>query len=208
MRFFNALAAVGMATTISLAAEAKSLGKIGPTYPIKEQDMLEWIQKKVQSKVDSGEVARYQQAQREIIVQNLKNPAPLTTVSNATKNRTFFYDPTFVVEEPVLDDKGRILVPGGTVINPLERVQLSRALIFIDGRDKRQVAFAKKFIDKRNGLVRPVLTAGSYFDLMKAWQMPVYFDQKSALIRQFGIRHVPAIVIQDGRKLRIDEIAL
>ena len=101
-----------------------------------------------------------------------------------------------------------ILVPAGTTINPLDRVGLSRPLIFFDARDKSQVAFAKRFLDARAGLAKPILVGGSYFDLMKLWDTPVYFDQQSALIRKLGIKHVPAIVVQEGKRLRIDEIAL
>jgi conjugal transfer pilus assembly protein TraW len=38
--------------------------------------------------------------------------------------------------------------------------------------------------------------------------VPVYFDQQGSLIRRFGIRQVPALVSQEGLRLRIDEVAL
>jgi conjugal transfer pilus assembly protein TraW len=192
-------------TSVGLAGE---LGTIGPTYTIQEPDMLEWIEKRVQDKVNSGEALRYQKEQAEKIKKKLENPEPLKSVAKATKNRTFYFDPTFTVEESVLDDKGAILVPAGTTINPLDRVGLSRPLIFFDARDPVQVAFAKKYIDRHEGLAKPILVGGSYFELMKKWQTPVYFDQQSALIRKFSIRYVPAIVFQEGKRLRIDEIAL
>lgn len=210
MRFSKAPASILAALMITStgAALAGDLGTIGPTYSIQEPDMLEWIEKRVQAKVDSGEALRYQKEQAEKIMKKLENPEPLKSVSKATKNRTLFFDPTFTVEQNVLDDKGAILVPAGTTINPLDRVGLPRPLIFFDARDPSQVAFAKKFIDRHDGLAKPILVGGSYFELMKKWQTPVYFDQQSALIRKFGIRYVPAIVFQEGKRLRIDEIAL
>ena len=207
MRFFN-LAVVAGLSLVSAAAMAVDYGRIGPTYPVKEPDMLEWIEKRVAAKVASGEALRYQKEQSEKIERKLLNPAPLLSVSKATRDRTVYFDPTFVVGENVADDKGRILVAAGTTINPLDRVGLSRPLVFFDARDKSQVAFAKRFLDARSGLAKPVLVGGSYFDLMKLWDTPVYFDQQSALIRKFGIKHVPAIVVQEGKRLRIDEIAL
>lgn len=189
-------------------ATAIDYGRIGPTYPVKEPDMLEWIEKRVAAKVASGEALRYQKEQAEKIERKLLNPAPLLSVSKASRRRTAYFDPTFVVDENVTDDKGRVLVAAGTTINPLERVGLSRPLIFFDARDKAQVSFAKRFIDGRAGLAKPILVGGSYFDLMKLWDTPVYFDQQSALIRKLGIKHVPAIVVQEGKRLRIDEIAL
>lgn len=185
-----------------------NLGVIGPTYKIAEPDMLDWIENKVRAKVESGEALKHMQERAAAIKEKLTNPVALTTVSKALINKTSYYDPTFLVEENVLDDKGAILVPAGTTINPLDRVGLSRTLIFFDARDASQVAFAKKYIDQVAGLTQPILVGGSYFDLMKAWNTPVYFDQQGSLVRRFAIGHVPAIVRQEGRRLRIDEIAL
>lgn len=207
MRFSNLILLAGLPLVSSIAL-AVDHGRIGPTYPIKEPDMLEWIEKRVAAKVASGEALRYQQEQSEKMERKLLNPAPLQSVTKASKARTAYYDPTFVVDENIADDRGRILVPAGTTINPLDRVGLSRPLIFFDARDKSQVAFAKRFLDARAGLAKPILVGGSYFDLMKLWDTPVYFDQQSALIRKLGIKHVPAIVVQEGKRLRIDEIAL
>ena len=64
------------------------------------------------------------------------------------------------------------------------------------------------FVATRPGSIKPVLTGGSYLDLMRQWQLPVYHDQHGLLTRRFGIQQVPALVSQDGRQLRIDELAL
>lgn len=192
----------------SISAQAGHLGQVGPVYEIQEQDMLEWIEKKVADKTKNGEALRYQQEQSRKIKQKIENPEPLRSVSKAVKNRVSFFDPTFTVTENVLGESGQILVPAGTTINPLDRVGLSKPLIFFDARDPAQVEFAHKFLAKRDGLAKPILVGGSYIDLMKRWQTVVYFDQQSALIRKLGIKYVPAIVMQDGKRLRIDEIAL
>jgi conjugal transfer pilus assembly protein TraW len=193
---------------ICATAAAGSLGSIGPTHPIGEKDMLEWIEARVRAKVESGEVARQQKEQAAQIERKLLNPEPLRTVSKAKSNRTSYFDPTFTAPENVLDDKGAILVPAGTTVNPLDRIGMSRPLIFFDGRDVDQVAFAKKYIDSKQGTPMPVLVGGSFFELMKRWGSAVYFDQQGSLTRKFGIKHVPAVVHQEGRRLRIDEIAL
>lgn len=210
MRFSDKLA-LGAVFAIAFAqpqAGAADYGKIGTTYEVTEPDMLEWIEKRVAEKVASGEAHRYQQQQAEKIKRKLLNPEPLGSVTRASRNRTQYYDPTFTVDENVTDDRGQILVAAGTTINPLDRVGLSRPLVFFDARDKNQVAFAKRYLDSREGLAKPILVGGSYFELMKKWDTPVYFDQQGALIRKLGIQHVPAIVSQEGKRLRIDEIAL
>ena len=97
------------------------------------------------------------------------------------------------------------MVPAGTTKNPLEVVSLSKHLLFFDGRDAQQVRDARALIDHYGGKVKPILVAGSYLDLMKAWQLSVYFDQQGVLTTKFGITQVPALVSQEGPRLRIDE---
>lgn len=194
--------------TTHQSGRTADLGRIGPTYKINEPDMLEWIERKVAGKVASGEALRYQQQQAEKMRQKLLHPEPLASVSKASKDRIIYFDPTLTVHENITNESGQILVPAGTAINPLDRITLSRPLIFFDARDPNQRAFAKRFIDTRAGLAKAILVGGSYFELMKQWQTPVFFDQQSALIRRLGIQHVPAIVEQEGKRLRIHEIAL
>ena len=55
---------------------------------------------------------------------------------------------------------------------------------------------------------RSILVGGSYLDLMKSWRMPVYFDQQGLLTRRLGITQVPALVSQEGLRLRIDELEI
>ena len=90
---------------------------------------------------------------------------------------------------------------------PTEKVVgLSKHLLFFDARDPRQVVRARQLIDVYQGRVKPILVAGSYLDLMKSWKLRVYYDQEGVLVRKFGITAVPAIVSQEGQRLRIDEV--
>ncbi len=181
---------------------------VGPHYPVDEPDVLQWIERRLAAKQASGELAAKVDAAIAETTRQLAQPVPLAHISRASSTRTSWYDPSHTAERDVLDQHGRILVPAGTRVNPLDTVSLGRSLIFFDGRDPDQAAFAKRFIDSRAGRARPVLTGGSYFALMRQWRIPVYYDQRGLLTRRFGIRHVPAIVAQDGQRLRIDEIAL
>jgi len=85
-------------------------------------------------------------------------------------------------------------------------VSLSRHLLFFDARDARQVNRARELIQRYRGQVKAILTAGSYLDLMKAWRTPVYYDQQGVLTRRLGIAQVPALVSQEGKRLRVDEL--
>ena len=84
----------------------------------------------------------------------------------------------------------------------------SKHLLFFDARDPRQVAQAKELIDLYQGRVKPILVGGSYLDLMKSWSRQVFYDQEGTLVRKLGITAVPAIVSQEGSRLRIDEVVV
>ena len=93
-------------------------------------------------------------------------------------------------------------------IEPLEVVSLSRYLLFFDARDPRQVGRARQLMASYQGRVKPILVGGSYLELMKSWRIPIYYDQHGLLTRRLGINHVPALVSQEGLRLRIDELEL
>jgi conjugal transfer pilus assembly protein TraW len=189
-------------------ARADDLGTIGPTYGIDEPHLLTAIEQQLRAKQESGELARLEAEAKRRIVDAIEHPQPLPGITRAERPRSFYFDPSIVVGENITDAKGNILVAAGTRQNPLAVVSLSKYLIFFDGRDARQVAWAREAIARFEGKVKPILVAGSYLALMHRWQLPVYFDQQGALTRRLGITHVPALVSQEGLQLRIDEFPL
>jgi len=193
-------------TLAPLPATAADLGRIGPTHPIGEPHLLDDIQRRLQEKERSGELKRLEEAARQRGVRSVAEPAPVPGLRVTTVARSFYYDPTLVLERNVVDEQGRVLFPAGTRKNPLEVVALSKRLLFFDARDPRQVRQARRLIDAHGGRVKPVLVGGSYLDLMKRWRVRVYYDQNGTLTRQLGIAQVPALVSQDGLRLRIDEL--
>ena len=208
MRFLVPLV---LAPVLALAlppATATDLGRIGPTYSIGEPHLLEDIQRRLQQRQRSGELKMLEDAARARAVKAVAEPAPVPGLRAATTARSFYYDPTLVLDRNVVDDQGRVLFAAGTRRNPLEVVALSKRLLFFDARDPRQVRQARRLIEVHGGRVKPILVGGSYLDLMQAWRVRVYYDQNGTLTRQLGIAQVPALVSQDGLRLRIDELVL
>jgi conjugal transfer pilus assembly protein TraW len=187
-------------------ARADNLGAVGPVYPITEPDMLESIQAKLRAKQASGEIDRRNREAQARAQTFIEQPAPLAGITTVTAPRTFFFDPSVVLERDVIDQTGRVITPAGTRVNPLEKITLSRRLFFFDARDSRQVAQARAVMDRDGAGVKLVLVAGSYMDLMRKWKRRVYFDQQGELSQRLGIRRVPAMVGQEGMRLRIDEL--
>jgi conjugal transfer pilus assembly protein TraW len=137
----------------------------------------------------------------------IEMPPPVPGLARSEHPRTFYFDPSVVVGAPIVDGEGHVLVAAGTRTNPLDVVSLSQPLLFFDGRDAAQVRQAKALIERYGGKVKPILTAGSYLGLMRRWRIKVYYDQQGALTGKLGIREVPALVSQEGKRLRIDALA-
>lgn len=125
-------------------------------------------------------------------------------ILKAQETRVFTYDPTYVVKDDIKDHLGRVIHPKGKRINPLETISLSQSLLFFDGDDPEQVAFAKAKLN--SGPIRLILVKGAPLALSEDWNVPVYFDQGGFLTKKLGIRHVPAFVSQEGRYMRVEEL--
>ena len=189
-------------------AGAIDLGTLGPTYEIAEPHLLAFIEQRLREKERSGELQRLAEAARARGIDTVRQPPPVEGLRTTERPRTFYVDPSFTLDRNITDPQGRLMFAAGTRKNPLEVVSLSRHLLFFDARDPRQVKYARELSGRYAGRVKPILTGGSYLDLMKAWRVPVYYDQSGTLTRRFGIRQVPALVSQDGLRLRIDELGL
>ena len=187
-------------------ARAQDLGVIGPLYPIAEPSLLEVIAARLQEMQASGALARLERESQARIAHEIEQPTPVEGVGRTTRPRTFHYDPSIEVPNPITDAAGRVIVAPGTRVNPLDTVSLSRPLLFFDARDEAQVDRAQRLLGQRHGQLKLILTGGSYLALMRRLQQPVYFDQQGQLTAKLGIRQVPALVTQDGKRLRIDEL--
>ena len=187
---------------------AMDLGVIGPTYEISEPHLLQMIEQRLRAKERSGELGRLEAEARKRGTATVKNPPPVTGLRPTDTVRTFYFDPSFTLDRNLLGPQGELLFAAGTRKNPLEVVSLSRHLLFFDASDPRQVGRARQLIALYQGRVKPILVGGSYLDLMQSWHVPVYYDQQGLLTRRLGITQVPALVSQEGLRLRIDELAV
>ena len=208
MRSAARVAIVCAALCAAAGARAANLGTIGPTYPIAEQNLLDFIMARLREKERSGELQRMEDLAKARATQSIRSPKPVPGLHRVQTARTFYFDPTFTVDRNITDESGSLLFPAGMKINPLDVVSLSKHLLFFDARDPHQVAQAKELIDVYQGRVKPILVGGSYLDLMKSWKRQVFYDQEGTLVRKLGITAVPAIVSQEGSRLRIDEVVV
>ena len=184
-----------------LSVQAKDFGTVGHIYEIKEQDLIEYIKSKLQ-KVD---LEALQEEMREKVRSSVERPKAVPDITNAQEDKNWYFDPTYVLKEDLKDHEGVLIYPKGTIINPLEKTRLSKALIFINGDEELQVKYAlKESLDKQ---VKIVLTKGSPLELQKKHKIWIYFDQFGFLTTKLGIKHVPAVVNQEGLRLKIQELS-
>jgi len=199
----GALAAVGPRVAL-----ARDLGAWGPLYGISEPDLLQEMLAVMRSKQANGELQRLQEEARRGAIARVETPPVVPGLRRTVKARTYLFDPSVRFDEPVVDDQGRIVIPAGTVGNPLQTVRLTRELLLFDGRDPDQVKLAKARLDELGPRLKPILVAGQPLALTRQWRVQVFFDQDGLLVQRFGIRQVPARITQDGLQLKIEELAL
>lgn len=190
------------------SATAKNFGVHGHTFEIEEPDLLKAMESKLKTLEATDKLAEINETFLKRAQAALSHPTPVAGITKVIEERTFTYDPSMMVPYDLKDHEGRPFHKAGTRINPLAFQSLPTELVFIDGSDKTQVAWAEKTYLKSSPPPKIILTAGSPFQLMEQWAQPVYFDQGGKITKKLGIRHVPAVVVQDGLKLKISEIVI
>jgi len=179
---------------------------IGPVHPIDEPSMLEEIHAKLRSMEATGEMERFKEEFISNTMNSIEEPTAVSGLTTTRLARSYLVDPTWTAPETITTPDGKTVVHAGDTINPLDYITWSRKFLFFDGRDNRQVELAAQILTSEQGAVRAIMTAGRPLDLTREWKRQVYFDQGGALVRKLGIQQVPALVYQEGKMLRIDEM--
>ena len=152
----------------------------------------------------SGETARLNGELKRRTIARVNRPDAVAGIARASEARHWQFDPTITLAADIRGARGELIHAAGTRVNPLDSVQLRGDLLFLDGDDPDQLAWALT----QDTNAKLILVKGAPLELMKARQRRFYFDQGGKLTARFGIRSVPARVRQDDRLLEISEIAL
>lgn len=187
-----------------MSAMARDHGVMGQTWPVIEPDLLTTIDAKLKSLEASGGIARMQKELAAKTEYRVRNPQPVAGLGVTQEPRAWLFDPSIVVADDIRDAKGNLIAARGTKVNPLGLVQLKTDLVFVDGRDPAQIAWATSKWESTKAKI--IFVAGSPFDRMGEYKRRFFFDQQGKLTQHFGIAHVPAVVSQEGEALRIQEL--
>ena len=190
-------------------ATAHEFPILGHTFPISEEPFTKMLMRKL-SAID---IAKHQEIIRQQTIEKINNPNPVEGLAKVQKTSSFFFEPVYLLKEDIVMPDGAILYKAGTTINPLHYMDFDRRLIFVDGRDMKQVQWLQRYL-KSDGQERQflenriILTGGKILDLEKELNTSLYFDQRGVLVNYFGIKALPSIVIQDDDLLKIIELAI
>ncbi|MDN4571860.1 conjugal transfer protein [Pandoraea cepalis] len=211
----NAWLFVAAASLAVSSASAEDLGSKSQTYAL-DRDASEQIKDVMRKKQANGELDRFWKDYRDRTIASIKNPASLGIKSDYT-NSTELRALKFSIPNDYKDQTGKVIVKRGTIVEPLKIMPLTTGLIFIDGNDPQQVAYAIKRSQTES--LKIVLTAGSPYSLRVKYRevpwhgglgVPFYFDQRKMIINSLSmlygieINRVPVTLSQRGDKLAIE----
>lgn len=195
---------LGLAGSLLCAsAGSAGLGRIGATYPITEVDARRAFEAEMARPSRSSK--DLQESSRKAATQFLDRLPAIEGIGRVEKNSTRHVDATHVVERELADDQGRLLAPAGTRVDLLRRTELEGVLFVLDGRDPLQVNMLER-LWRANMTVHPILVGGSYTALTQRFGRPFFYDYGGAISARFGITRVPALVGQDGARIRVEEL--
>ena len=172
------------------------LGKYGPTVDISEEDALTQIQKSFKDFNKTKALNNFKKSFAIYMDVNMSIP-------KCKKNTKTIFDPSIVLKHDIDMPKYGIHIKAGEKFNPLQYGFLNSYLFFIDGTDKIQLLFAKKY--KKNAFI--IITKGNVEKVSNYLNKPVYKADK-LIIKALKVRCVPTVYIQDGTKFQKYEFNL
>ncbi len=176
----------------SCAMAKQDLGVWGQTFPVIEPDVLQFIQQRLKALQQSGQLKQLESAGQQSAKQRLLNPTPLA-IPLSHQNKITTYRPVYTLHHAVWLDAEHHY-PAGTTIQPLKAVHFHTAFIFIDGRQAKQLAFARCEATHYQ-FVKIILTAGNIVNAMRQLGR-VYYDQTGDITQHLHVKATPTIVTQ------------
>ena len=196
-------------------SNAQDLGVKNTVFNL-DTDARVQIRNIVKKKYSSGDASKFWKQYAEQSIAQIKNPSPLFGVTTNLFFHTQYVEMKYSIDRDYMDASGRVIASKGTLIEPLKINKLKYGLLFIDGRDPRQINYALAQIKLQP--LKIVLTAGSPYDLRIKYQgtswmgsstIPFYFDQRRMILNQLArnyrinIDTVPVKLLQKGSLMEL-----
>jgi conjugal transfer pilus assembly protein TraW len=114
---------------------------------------------------------------------------------------------TGTIPDDIVGINGEIIYPKGYRYNPMEYVFMRRILVFINGRDEKQIQWYKKSPYTADMRTMLLITDGSYWEVKKKLKTMVYYANRK-IIDRMGIKAVPSVAVQNKTELEVREYAI
>jgi conjugal transfer pilus assembly protein TraW len=166
---------------------AEDLGVKGGTF-LPDPDGRDELKESVRQRQQSGALDHFWQHYRDQVLNAIRHPAPLP-IGTDYAARSEFHAVTFELTSDFVDQNGHVVARKGQVIEPLALSPLNSVLVFIDGRDLRQVEWAIRKGQATRAKI--ILTGGSAIELRERYRdtpwgagkgVAFYLDQRSMII--------------------------
>lgn len=191
------------------AGQAGDFGVMGDVLEIAEKDLIEVMKEKVAS-IDWEQ-------KKEVALKRYWDKQQFIALPRASQPRIRMIDPSIYISDDIKDAEGKIIVKNGTIINPLELLPFTQALVVFDPLDEKQI----RLVDSRlPALVKRyprVTLIVSRFERSEGWKSyksvtdhfdaPV-FKLTSDVQSRFEIQYLPSIITADRLAFRVEELAL
>ncbi len=187
-----------------VCAEFKDLGVFGTTFPILEKNIIHVLKSKMQSEQGKELLAQLENKRKKIIQEEHYLPKAVEGLMPTTVHNSYLFDPAISLSNDVSDHQGTRFYKAGDSLNPLELMTLSKDYVFIDGDRPKQVEWALQKQRQANTFI--VLVKGDPLKIIKEHQINIFFDQEGAMTHRFQLTHVPCVMQQEGKWLRITEV--
>lgn len=181
---------------LSGLSNAGEVARQGKMWPITERDMREVIMEQV-AQVDTKAI----QSELQGSVKTYLDTRPDFGLPPPVRSATKWLDLTWTLPDDIIIPvkqadgslKTRVLYPKGTRVNPVVANRPHDALVFFNGKNKRQVAAVKELVKASPERWVLIQTAGNPEKTSEGLGLPVFHAER-ALLERFAITNVPAVV--------------
>ena len=186
-------------------ARTSFLDAAAGSYPIAEQDLAEVLIARAAS-LDLPTRAKTALAR-------FWRQAPAVTLPPATTTRTRRHRPFVRTSNDLRDHNGKLLLPAGSRLNPLQTLPLTARILVLDAQDPHEIAWARTQRHPSRATIH-LLTTPDREAGWGAWQVlqrqlaapPFLLDRH--LADRLGVHATPSLIEAEGTELVVREIAL
>lgn len=189
--------------------ESGDLGTRGPVAEIGERDLVEVMKERVMA-IDWDR-------KREQALERFWSNQDFEWLPPATRSRTRRLDPRVQVLEDIIGPNGEVIAEQGQIINPLDSVPFTQAIVVMNATDPREMELVQEAlpdIASQPGVARMTFIAteldadegwDSYTKVSDTFDAPIYLLTPDVKER-FALEYTPSVITSDGKDFIVREL--